>query len=158
MESDNPSDKEDIKQTRDNLSDVKKIEEDIKNSDNEEGIGEKADAECSDDDIEEIDWDTLDNMTPEKEYEILVKKYPIPYTDWNDPKDVERRQKDIEKEFRIDLQRSSKVSDADLERVVNNNCYIIKDNCSFEKLYAKYAGRTETAITENEYCRVFSMI
>ena len=97
-------------------------------------------------------------MTPEKEYEILVKKYPIPYTDWNDPKDVERRQKDIEKEFRIDLQRSSKVSDADLERVVNNNCYIIKDNCSFEKLYAKYAGRTETAITENEYCRVFSMI
>ena len=103
MESDNPSDKEDIKQTRDNLSDVKKHEEDIKNSDNEEGIGEKADAECSDDDIEEIDWDTLDNMTPEKEYEILVKKYPIPYTDWNDPKDVERRQKDIEKEFRIDL-------------------------------------------------------
>ena len=37
----NTSDKEDIKQTNDNLSDVKKNEEDIKNSDNEEEIGEK---------------------------------------------------------------------------------------------------------------------
>ena len=38
MESDNPSDKEQIK---DNLSIVKKYEEDIKNSDNEEKIGKK---------------------------------------------------------------------------------------------------------------------
>ena len=37
---DNPSDKEDIKQTKDNLSDIKKNEENIKNSDNEEGMGE----------------------------------------------------------------------------------------------------------------------
>ena len=88
---DNPSDKEDIKQTKDNLSDIKKNEENIKNSDNEEEMGEKADAENSDDDIEEdIDWD---NTTPEKAYEILAKKYPIPYTDWNDPKDVEREVK-----------------------------------------------------------------
>ena len=93
---DNPSDKEDIKQTKDNLSDIKKNEENIKNSDNEEEIGEKADAEYSDDDIEEdIDWD---NMTPEKAYEILAKKYPIPYTDWNDPKDVEREDKRLQME------------------------------------------------------------
>ena len=96
MESDNPSDKEDIKQTKDNLSDIKKNEENIKNSDNEKEIGEKADAEYSDDDIEE-DID-LDNMTPEKAFEILSKKYPIPYTDWKDPKDVEREDKRLQME------------------------------------------------------------
>ena len=97
-------------------------------------------------------------MTAEKAYEILAKKYPIPYTDWNNPKDVERRRKEIEKEFRVDLQRISRVSDTKLQSIVDDNCYIIKDNCCFEKLYAKYAGRTQTAITENEYCRVFGMI
>ena len=158
MESDNPSDKEDIKQTKDNLSDIKKNEENIKSSDNEEEIENKADAECSDDDIEKIDWDTLYNMTPEKAYEILAKKYYIPYTDWDDPKDVEKRRKEIEEEFRVDLQRGSEISDADLQRVVDHNCYIIKGNCCFEKLYARYAGRTKSAITENEYCSVFSMI
>ena len=91
MESDNPSDKEDIKQTKDNLSDVKKNKEYIKNSNNKEEIVKKGNSEYSDDDIKkDIDWD---NTTPEKAYEILSKKYPIPYTDWNDPKDVERRQK-----------------------------------------------------------------
>ena len=96
MESDNPSDKEDVKQIEDNLSDVKKNEENIKNSDNEGEIKNKSDAECSDDDIaEDIDWD---NMTAEKAYEILAKKYPIPYTDWNDPKDVEREDKRLRME------------------------------------------------------------
>ena len=67
----------------------------IKNSDNKEGIGEKADSEYSDNSTEKDSiWDR-GNMTPEKAYEILVKKYPIPYTDWNYPKDVERRIKEI---------------------------------------------------------------
>lgn len=159
MESDNPSDKEDIKQTKDNLSDAKKNKEDINNSDNDEKIGEKEEAEYSDDDIvENIEWDKIKYMTPKKAYEILDKKYPIPYTDWKDPKDVERRRKEIEKEFRVELQRESTVSDEDIQRVIDHNYYIIEDNCSFEKLYAKYAGKTEIAITENEYCRVFNMI
>ena len=59
--------------------------------------------------------------------------------------------------FRVDLQTAFKVSNADLQRVVDSCCDIIKDNCSFEKLYAKYAGRIEIAITEEEYCRVFNM-
>ena len=96
-------------------------------------------------------------MTPEKAYEILDKKYPIPYTDWNDPKDVERRQKEIEMEFRNDLKTAFKISNADFKSAVDNNYCIIKDNCAFEKLYAKYTGRSEIAITEKEYCRVFNM-
>ena len=71
-------------------------------------------------------------MTAEKAYEILAKKYPIPYTDWNNPKDVERRRKEIEKEFRVDLQRISRVSDTKLQSIVDYNCYIIKDNGCFE--------------------------
>ena len=34
-------------------------------------------------------------MTPEKAYEIIAKNYPIPYTDWNDRKYVERRRKEV---------------------------------------------------------------
>ena len=71
----------------------------------------------SDVDIEEdIDWD---NITPEKAYEILVKKYPTPYTDWKGPKDVEKRQKEIEEELRVDLEKISKASDIDLQEVVD---------------------------------------
>ena len=68
-------------------------------------------------------------MTPEKAYEILDKKYPIPYTDWNDPKDVERRRKEIEHELRADLQRKQELYDEDLQKDDDNNCYILKDNC-----------------------------
>jgi len=96
-------------------------------------------------------------MSPEKTYEIIVKKYFIPYNVSNDPKDVERRQKEIEEELRDDLQRISNVSDTDLQRVFDFNCYIIEDNCSFEKL-ENYDGRTETVITENDYCIVFTMV
>ena len=97
-------------------------------------------------------------MTPEKAYEILDKKYPIPYTDWNDPKDVERRRKEIENELRADFQREHELSDADLQKVVDHNCYIIKDNCYFEHLYAKYAGSTKVTVLEHEYCNAFCMM
>ncbi len=69
MESDDPSDIEDIKN-----------EEDINSTDNKEEIGEKSDTENSDDDIEEdIQWiNRCDiDITPEKAYEILDKKHPI---------------------------------------------------------------------------------
>ena len=127
MESDNSSDKEDIKQIRNNLSDIKKNEENIKSSDNEEEIGKKSDAEYGDDDIEEdIDWD---DMTPEKSYEILSKK--------NDPKDVERRRKEV----RGVVTRVYTTTIRKKRKTIDKNNYInrkINYICSFEKIYAKY--------------------
>ena len=157
MESDNSSDKEDIKQIKDNLSDIKKNEENIKSSDNEKEIENKADAECSDDDIEEIDWDTLYNMTPEKAYEILAKRYPIPYTDWNDPKDVERRRKEV----RGIATRVYASTIRKIRKTIERNNYInrkINRICSFEKLYAKYETGKCIPLSSNDYYNVFTKI
>ena len=38
-----------------------------------------------------------DNMTSEKAYQIVAKELPIPYTDWNDSKDVEKRRRELQK-------------------------------------------------------------
>jgi len=155
MESDNSSDKEDIKQTKDNLSDIKKNEENIKSSDNEEEIGKKSDAEYGDDDIEEdIDWD---NMTPEKAYEILAKKYPIPYTDWNDPKDIERRRKEV----RGVVTRVYTTTIRKKRKTIDKNNYInrkINYICSFEKIYAKYKTGKCIPLSSNDYYNVFAKI
>ena len=43
---------------------------------------------------ENIDYD---DMTSEKEYQIVAKELPIPYTDWNDSKDVDKRRRELRK-------------------------------------------------------------
>ena len=109
-------------------------------------------AEYSDDDIKlDIDWH---NMNPEKAYEILAKKYPIPYTDWNDPEDVERRRKEVRgiatKVYASTIYKIRKAKD-------KNNYIYHKINCicSFEKLYEKYYSGKRIPLSENDYYNVF---
>ena len=112
-------------------------------------------AEYSDDDIKlDIDWH---NMKPEKAYEILAKKYPIPYTDWNDPEDVERRMKEARgiatKVYASTIYKIRKTKD-------KNNYINHKINriCSFEKLYEKYYSGKCIPLFENDYYNVLQKI
>ena len=43
-------------------------------------------------------------------------------------------------------------------KIVDNNYYIIEENCCYEKLYTKYSGKTAATVNENEYLLAFNMI
>ena len=72
-------------------------------------------------------------MTSEKTYQIVAKELPIPYTDWNDSKDVDKRRRELQN-HKID-------------------CI-----CSFEKLYAKYISGKYIPLSSNDYYNVFKKI
>ena len=85
------------------------------------------------------------------------KKYPIAYVDSNDPKDVERRRKEV-------LEVTTRVYVSMIHKILNTmikTCYINrKIDCIwiFEKMYAKYTNVKYIPISGDDYSNIFTKI